>query len=357
MNPLRLVLYALFAFVGYRIGLAMESVAWLGGGAGNLNNLNRLYLGVVGLLVGLLFVPRLAHWLEGRWDKAQVWMRRLPPEVGVAVTIASGLGLLFSVLLTNLLNQIPGFLPIHSLIIAAVLVMSLSAFAVVNRDWFRLVRPAPPTAPSKLRGGKVLDTSVLIDGRIGDVAEMGFMEGPLFAPRQVLRELQLFSDSSDSQKRAKGRRGLDTLERLKLTVGLEVLDSQETDDPVDDQILSEAKKIGAALVTNDHALAQLSRIYGVKTLSIQALASVLRAPLQQGDQLSITIVKEGKEPGQGVGYLEDGTMIVVDDALPFKGKEIPVVITQAIQTQIGRLLFGKVQTDLDAPPVRKSEAR
>ncbi|MER3484342.1 MAG: hypothetical protein C4332_15555, partial [Meiothermus sp.] len=290
-------------------------------------------------------------------ERAQVWMKKLPPEVGVAVTIASGLGLLFSVLLTNLLNQIPGFLPIHSLIIAAVLVMSLSAFAVVNRDWFRLVRPVPPPAPSKLKGGKVLDTSVLIDGRIGDVAEMGFLEGPLLAPRQVLRELQMFSDASDPQKRAKGRRGLDTLERLKLSVGLEVMETQETDDPVDDQILSEAKKIGAALVTNDHALAQLSRIYGVKTLSIQALASVLRAPLQQGDQLSITIVKEGKEPGQGVGYLEDGTMIVVDDALPFKGKEVPVVITQAIQTQIGRLLFGKVQADLDAPPVRKSEAR
>ncbi len=357
MNLLRLVLYALFALLGYRLGIAFEATGWMtGGGIGNLTSLNRLYLGLVGLLVGFLLVPRLAHWLEGRWENTQGWLKKLPPEVGVAVTIASGLGLLLSVLLTNLLNQIPGFLPIHSLIIAAVLVMSLSAFAVVNRDYFRLVRPAPPAAP-KLKGGKVLDTSVLIDGRIGDVAEMGFLEGPLFAPRQALRELQMFSDSSDQQKRAKGRRGLDTLERLKLTVGLEVLETVETDDPVDDQILSEAKKMGAALVTNDHALAQLSRIYGVKTLSIQALASVLRTPLQQGDQLSITIVKEGKEPGQGVGYLEDGTMIVVDDALPFKGKEVGVVITQAIQTQIGRLLFGKVQTDLDLPTMRKSEAR
>ncbi|MCL6527523.1 MAG: TRAM domain-containing protein [Thermaceae bacterium] len=354
MNLLQLLLYALFAFAGYRLGLMLESVPWLGGGPENLSNLNRLYLGVVGLLVGFLLIPRLAHGLERRWEAVRAWFKGLPPEVGVAVTVASGLGLLISVLLTNLLNQIPGFLPIHSLIIAAVLVMSLSAFAVVNREYFRLVRPTPPPTP-KLRGGKVLDTSVLIDGRIADVAEMGFLEGPLLAPRQVLRELQIFSDSPDPQKRAKGRRGLDTLERLKLTVGLEVMETQETDDPVDDQILSEAKKIGAMLVTNDHALAQLSRIYGVRTLSIQALASVLRTPLQQGDQLSITIVKEGKEPGQGVGYLEDGTMIVVDDALPYKGKEVPVVITQAIQTQVGRLLFGKLQSVLEAPPLRKGE--
>ena len=259
--------------------------------------------------------------------------------------MASGIGLLLSVLLTNLLSQIPGFSAWHSILIAVVLIASLSAFAVANRDYFRLARPTP-TATNKPKGGKVLDTSVLIDGRIGEIAEMGFLDGPLFVPRQVLRELQMFSDSSDAQKRAKGRRGLDTLEKLKLGTGLEVLDSIESDDPVDDQILAEAKAIGAALVTNDHALAQLSRIYGVKTLSVQALSAALRAPLQQGDNLTITIVKEGKEANQGVGYLEDGTMVVVDDALPFKGKEVPVVITQAIQTQVGRLMFGKLAEEV-----------
>ncbi|WP_119361239.1 PIN/TRAM domain-containing protein, partial [Meiothermus luteus] len=195
------------------------------------------------------------------------------------------------------------------------------------------------------KGGKVLDTSVLIDGRVAEVASMGFLEGPLFVPKQVLRELQQFADATDAQKRAKGRRGLETLERLKTSVGLEVLEYPESDDPVDDQILAQAKELGAALVTNDHALAQLSRIYGVKTLSIQALASALRTPLQQGDFLNITIVKEGKEPGQGVGYLEDGTMVVVDDAIAYKGKEVGVVVTQAIQTQVGRLLFGRLREE------------
>lgn len=346
MIAVRWILFALLAFIGYRLGVWFEEVGAISPSpVGALTSLNRLYLALVGVLVGVLLVPRLSVLLENQLDRLQAWLKRLPPEIPVAITVASGLGLLLAVLLTNLLNQIPGFSPIHSLIIATVLVASLSAFAVVNREYFRLA-PAS-SASSKLKGGKILDTSVLIDGRIGEVAEMGFLEAPLFVPKQVLRELQLFSDSSDAQKRAKGRRGLDTLERLKLTVGLEVLESEETDDPVDDQILAEAKRIGAALVTNDHALAQLSRIYGVKTLSIQALASALRSPMQAGDFLSITIMKEGKEPGQGVGYLEDGTMVVVDGALQFKGKEVPVVITQSIQTQVGRLLFGRMQTEAE----------
>ncbi|WP_027883100.1 PIN/TRAM domain-containing protein [Meiothermus rufus] len=342
MNAMRWFLYVLFAYLGYRTGVWLEEQGWVSASPlGSLTSLNRLYLAVVGLLLGFLLVPRLAYWVEGRWIRAQDWLRRLPPEVPVAITVAASLGLLLAVLLTNLLGQIPGFSPFHSLIIAAVLVGAFSAFAIANRDYFRLARP--PVHNPKPRGGKVLDTSVLIDGRIAEVAEMGFLEGPLFVPRQVLRELQLFADASDAQKRAKGRRGLDTLERLQRALGLEVLEGQESDDPVDDQILAEAKRLGAALVTNDHALAQLSRIYGVKTLSIQALASALRAPLQQGDTLTLTIVREGKEPGQGVGYLEDGTMVVVDDAIPFKGKEVAVVITQSIQTQVGRLLFGRLQ--------------
>ncbi|GIW27980.1 MAG: putative PIN and TRAM-domain containing protein [Meiothermus sp.] len=354
MSMTRWILYGLFAYLGYQAGVWLEANGLIGSSPlGSLTSLNRLYLGVVGLLVGFLLVPRLMDWALQRWEHAQHWLKQLPPEIPVAITTASGLGLLLAVLLTNLLNQIPGFSAIHSLVIAAVLVTSLSAFAIANREYFRPSRPA--AHPSKPRGGKVLDTSVLIDGRIGDVAEMGFLEGPLFVPRQVLRELQQFADSSDAQKRAKGRRGLDTLERLKLSVELEVLDSFESDEPVDDQILAEAKRMGSALVTNDHALAQLSRIYGVKTLSIQALASALRSPLQQGDTLSITIVKEGKEPGQGVGYLEDGTMVVVDDAIPFKGKEVGVVITQAIQTQVGRLLFGKLQAEPVDRPAYKAE--
>jgi uncharacterized protein YacL len=343
---LRWILYLIMAFVGYRLGAWLETSS-LASSTELLQGLtvSQLYLTLLALLLGVLVVPRVAVWAEERWETTQEWIKRLAPEVPIAVTVASSVGLLLAVLLNNLLNQIPGFLPIHSLVIALVLIMSLSAFAIANREYFRVIRA--PQSTSKAKGGKVLDTSVLIDGRISEIAEVGFLDGPLWVPRQALRELQLFADSSDAQKRAKGRRGLDTLEQLKQSVGLEVLDTPDTEDPVDDQILAQAKQMGAALITNDHALAQLSRIYGVKTLSVQALSTVLRSPLQQGDTLTLAIVKEGKEPGQGVGYLEDGTMVVVDNALPFKGKEVAVVITQAIQTQVGRLMFGKVQEALE----------
>ncbi len=195
MSMVRWILYGLFAYMGYRVGVWLEANNLIGSSPlGSLTSLNQLYLGVVGLLMGFLLVPRLTDWLERRWVRTQDWLKQLPPEIPVALTTASGLGLLLAVLLTNLLNQIPGFSAIHSLIIATVLVVSLSAFAVANREYFRLARPAPP--PSKPRGGKLLDTSVLIDGRIADIAEVGFLEGPLFVPRQVLRELQQFADSS-----------------------------------------------------------------------------------------------------------------------------------------------------------------
>ena len=344
---IRWVLLILFTLLGYELGVWLERTDIMGANQLGPLPLNRLYLAVVGFLIGFLLVPRLAWRIELAWVRSQRYFQKLPPEVPVALTVATGIGLLMAVLTTNLLSQIRGFSAWHSILIALIFILTFSAFALANRDFFRIARP--PTT-QKLRGGKVLDTSVLIDGRIGEVAELGFLEGPLFVPRQVLRELQLFADSSDTTKRQRGRRGLDALERLKISVGLEVLEPIEvSEDPVDDQILGQARAIGASLVTNDHALGQLARIYGVKTLSVQALSSSLRSPHVAGETLDITIVKEGKEPGQGVGYLEDGTMVVVDGGLAFKGKEITILITQAIQTQVGRLLFGRVASEAEYP--------
>lgn len=340
MNLLQFLLYALMALIGYRLGLFLESKGLLSSGPGaQVFSLNRIYLLAVGLLVGFLLVPRLMRWIENRFERLQAWLKKLPPEVPVAVTVASSAGLLLSVLINSLLSQFPGFSPYHSVGLALVAVGLLNLIALANRDYFRLRGVASPT---RIRGGKLLDTSVLVDGRIGDVAELGFLEAPLFAPQMVLRELQMLADSSDGGRRSRGRRGLDTLERLKASCGLEVIDTpQSASDPVDEQLLALARATGAALVSNDTALLQLARIYGVKALSIQALSAALKSPYIAGEIVRITIVKEGKEPGQGIGYLEDGTMVVVDDGINFRGQEIPVIITQAIQTQVGRLLFGK----------------
>ncbi len=327
---------ALFALLGYEGGRWLERWGLLG------SPINLVYLTVVGILAGLLVVPRLEPLVLARVERVNAWWRSLPPEVPFAVMVGSILGLLASVLLTTLFAQVPGFAWYHSLLLALVLVSVSSAVVLANREFLR-PHANPPARPRRMNGGKALDSSVLIDGRVAEIAELGFLEGPLWVPRFVLRELQMLADSSDNLRRAKGRRGLETLERLKRIAPLEVLEEDaEGEALVDDKLLEVCRRSGAALVTNDAALIQLARIYGVRVLSVQALAAAMRSHYFPGERLKVTILKEGKEPGQGVGYLEDGTMVVVDEAIEHRGKEVQVVVTQAIQTQVGRLLFARI---------------
>lgn len=330
MSP-RLLFHLLFAFLGYRLAVALEDLGLLPRSAGLLS-LNRLYLTLAGFLAGVLLAPR----LEIFWEKRMRRLRELPPEVPVALTLGATLGLIFTVLLSSLLSQIPGFSPYHSLLLALFLVGLFGYLALGYKDYLRL-----PQKPPRPIGGKVLDTSVLVDGRVAEVAATGFLEGPLFVPHFVLKELQHFADSPDPLKRAKGRRGLETLERLKEVAPLEVLEDIPKGESVDEKLLFLARDLGAALVSNDLALLQMARIYGVKALSVQALAQALRPQLKVGDTLKLLILKEGKEPHQGVGYLEDGSMVVVDGGIRYRGQEVEVVITQAIQTQVGRLFFAQ----------------
>jgi uncharacterized protein YacL len=288
---------------------------------------------LAGLLTGVLLAPRLEIFLEKRLRK----LKELPPEVPVALTLGATLGLLLATLLTTLLSQVPGFSPYHSLFLAVVLVGLFAYLALGYKDYLR----PPAKRREREEGGKVLDTSVLVDGRLPEVAATGFLEGPLYVPHFVLKELQHFADSPDPLRRAKGRRGLEALEKLKELLPLEVVEEAPKGESVDEKLLFLARDLGAALVTNDLALLQMARIYGVKALSVQALAQALRPQLQVGDTLKLLIFKEGKEPHQGVGYLEDGSMVVVDEGIRYKGQEIEVVITQAIQTQVGRLFFAR----------------
>jgi uncharacterized protein YacL len=329
---MRLLLYPLFALLGYQLAVALEGLGLLPKALGLLS-LNRLYLTLAGLLTGVLLAPRLAIFLEKRLRK----LKELPPEVPVALTLGATLGLLLATLLTTLLSQVPGFSPYHSLFLAVVLVGLFAYLALGYKDYLR----PPAKRREREEGGKVLDTSVLVDGRLPEVAATGFLEGPLYVPHFVLKELQHFADSPDPLRRAKGRRGLEALEKLKELLPLEVVEEAPKGESVDEKLLFLARDLGAALVTNDLALLQMARIYGVKALSVQALAQALRPQLQVGDTLKLFIFKEGKEPHQGVGYLEDGSMVVVDEGIRYKGQEIEVVITQAIQTQVGRLFFAR----------------
>jgi len=341
MKPLRVALLAIFTFLGFETGVWLDERGLLS------SPINLIYLTVVGALIGLLLAPRLEHGILRGIARVEAKWRRLPPELPLAVTAASVFALLAAVLLTTLLSSVPAFAWYHSLGIALVLILAFGFVAVRNMHFFRFDSAA--RAEPRDLGGKALDSSVLIDGRIADMAELGWLEGPLWVPRFILRELQLLADQEDPVRRGKGRRGLETLERLRDTVPLEVVDDEVgRQELTDDKLLDLCRARGMALVTNDAAMVQLARIYDVKVLSVQALSIALRTQYRPGDRVELEIIKPGREPGQGVGYLEDGTMVVVDHAVQHRGRKVKVVIAQTIQTQVGRLVFARLQSEAEA---------
>ncbi len=191
---------------------------------------------------------------------------------------------------------------------------------------------------------KILDTSVIIDGRIADIAETGFLDGTLVIPQFVLRELQLVADSADSLKRNRGRRGLDILQRIQKIANLQV-QIVEDDFPgvreVDMKLIELAKELEAKIITNDFNLNKVAQLQGVQVLNINELANSLKPIVLPGEAMKVFILKEGKEYNQGVAYLDDGTMVVVDNARKMIGKTIDIAVTSVLQTTAGKMIFGK----------------
>jgi uncharacterized protein YacL len=193
---------------------------------------------------------------------------------------------------------------------------------------------------------KLLDTSVIIDGRIADIVEVGFLEGVLVVPEFVLQELQRIADSPDSTRRVRGRRGLDILKRLQQDQLTEVrIDRQQFNNinEVDAKLVALALRLNAQIVTNDYNLAQVAEVQGIQVLSINKLANALKPVVLPGEVLRLQILKEGKEQGQGIAYLEDGTMVVVENASKLLGKEVDVAVTSVLQTTAGRLIFTTIK--------------
>ncbi|HZQ91568.1 MAG TPA: PIN domain-containing protein [Terriglobales bacterium] len=191
---------------------------------------------------------------------------------------------------------------------------------------------------------KILDTSVIIDGRIADIAETGFLDGIIVIPQFVLRELQLVADSADSLKRNRGRRGLDILQRIQKIASLSV-QIVEDDFPavreVDMKLIELAKLYEAKIITNDFNLNKVAQLQGVEVLNINELANSLKPIVLPGEIMKVFILKEGKEYNQGVAYLDDGTMVVVDNARKMIGKTIDIAVTSVLQTTAGKMIFGK----------------
>jgi len=193
---------------------------------------------------------------------------------------------------------------------------------------------------------RLLDTSVIIDGRIADICDTGFVDGELIVPRFVLNELQFIADSSDSMKRSRGRRGLDVLNRMQKSSALHI-EIVEQDFPkikgVDGKLVALAQKLNAKLMTNDYNLNKVAELQGVRVLNVNELANAMKPVVLPGEQMLVKIIREGKEQGQGVGYLDDGTMIIVDSAQKMINMNVEVVVTSVLQTTAGRMIFTELK--------------
>ncbi len=229
------------------------------------------------------------------------------------------------------------------------------SFVLQTKDDIRFVIPYVEFA-RQTRGARplLLDTSVIIDGRIADICETHIIDSPLFIPRFVLQELQTIADSADKLKRNRGRRGLDMLNKLQTNDKVEIrisdtrLPSVEESGDVDQKLVALAKKLDGRIVTNDYNLNKIAQIRGVDVININDLANALKPVVMPGETMTVRIIKPGEEPGQGVGYLEDGTMVVAENSRERINEEVTLTITSVLQTSAGRMIFGRPE---GSPPV------
>jgi uncharacterized protein YacL len=270
---------------------------------------------------------------------------------------ASGLilGLLIAALVSSTLRDV-----LHDVPIIGPVIIPLAALLVFGYLGLQLgiqrredILTAFPRMAERLgrdrrrsRGGvpKILDTSVIIDGRIADICQAGFLEGPLLVPRPVLAELQRIADASDPLRRNRGRRGLDILNTMQKEFrGVHIYEEGEghPGETVDAQLVRFARTLGASIVTNDYNLNKVAELQGVRVLNVNELANAIKPVMLPGEELSVHLIKDGKEAGQGVGYLDDGTMIVVEGGKKHIGETLDAVVTSVLQTVAGRMIFAR----------------
>ncbi len=279
-------------------------------------------------------------------------------RASVAVVIGGAAGLAVGLILTGLLEWVWGVIfQMQTLVFhigALVFLLGLPYLGMVLGARFGEEKIAGPAAHAAYAAGvvntKILDTSVIIDGRVADLCETGFLEGTFLVPQFILHELQHIADSSDSLKRARGRRGLDILNRIQKMVDVDVRildDDFPQVKEVDSKIVMLAKKVGAKVVTNDLNLNKVAELQGVRVLNINELCNALRPVVLPGETIRVFVLKEGKEAGQGVAYLDDGTMIVVDNAKRCIGRNVDVVVTSVLQTTAGRMIFTRLKEETE----------
>jgi len=300
-------------------------------------NLAPNYAAAVGLLIGVAIVVF-------EWRLRAMSLKRL---IGAAIGSVLGIvgAYLFALVIRNSISASPtqSFLQIMVMMIMAYVGLAVGS----NKgDLLNLAALGGIFGGEKTgkKSYKILDTSVIIDGRISDIAETGFLDGLIVIPQFVLRELQLVADSADSLKRNRGRRGLDILQRLQKTASVQI-QIVEDDFPsvreVDMKLIELAKLYEGKIITNDFNLNKVAQLQGVAVLNINELANSLKPIVLPGEVMRVFILKEGKEYNQGVAYLDDGTMVVIDNARKMIGKTIDISVTSVLQTTAGKMIFGK----------------
>ncbi|MFQ6100509.1 MAG: PIN/TRAM domain-containing protein [Anaerolineae bacterium] len=305
---------------------------------------------LVGALIGLVLTPYVTVWpfltLRRR-------IRQAPAQQLLAAVLGLIFGLITAALVSFPLSMLPE--PFSQVLpfVAAVLLgyLGVMVMSIRQGDIFNVIRGRLPGRGESQEGGGawyrpvLLDTSVIIDGRIADISRTGFIEGEMLVPRFVLNELQHIADSPDALRRNRGRRGLDMLHRLQsesvTQVRITDMDVEGVRE-VDDRLVLLAKRLRCPIITNDYNLNRVAELQGVRVLNINELANAVRALFLPGESLTVKIVQEGKEIGQGVGYLDDGTMVVVEDGKPYIGQGLEVVVTKVLQTAAGRMLFARL---------------
>jgi uncharacterized protein YacL len=306
-------------------------------------------LGATGLVLGALCGVVV---LVLQWKFRQTSLKVILNGI-IGFVVGLGLAGIFFVAIAALLVSVPAYMALILRVVVTIGAAYLGAAVAIEKgrefsttNLVRLLREEP-----RSKSYKILDTSVIIDGRIADICDSGFLEGTLLIPQFVLRELQHIADSSDTLKRNRGRRGLDILQKMqkKVDVHVEISDMEFPEiREVDAKLVALAKAFNAKVVTNDFNLNKVAGLHGVGVLNINELTNALKPIVLPGEDMRVYVLKEGKEYNQGVAYLDDGTMVVVDNGRRYIGQTIDVCVTTVLQTTAGRMIFSRLKEEAEA---------
>ncbi len=306
-------------------------------------------------LIGFIVAPRLIEWVLQMTVWTEGKLQKMPIQDLLGGAIGLIIGLIIATLLGNSFSPLPiigPYLPIVASVLLGYIGMSVGIKKKEDLlSIFSFFKFGSKEKVAKLEAKpkpKILDTSVIIDGRIADICKTGFVEGPLVIPNFVLEELRHIADSADVLKRNRGRRGLDILNKIRkeLNIIVQISDKDFEDIPeVDSKLVKLAQIMDGYVVTNDFNLNKVAELQGVRVLNINELANAIKPVVLPGEEMSVQIIKDGKEAGQGVAYLDDGTMIVVENGRKVIGETVNVLVTSVLQTAAGRMIFAKLKSD------------